>query len=52
MKKKYKDMTPEEQRKENIRLAKRDSRQALIISLAAMGVIIIRIILRAILQLQ
>lgn len=42
--KRYKDMTPDEQYEENLRRAKRDSRQARVISLAAIAVSAVNII--------
>lgn len=42
--KKYKDMSPEEQYKENLRRAKRDSRQAIFFALAAIAINIINVI--------
>lgn len=46
MKKNYKDMTPEEQRKEDIKLIKRWSRQSKIISAAALVLSITAIVIR------
>lgn len=42
--KKYEDMSPEEEYKENLRRAKRDSRQAIIFAVAAIVINIINII--------
>lgn len=42
--KKYEDMSPEEQYKENLRRAKRDSRQARLFALTAIVISIVNII--------
>lgn len=51
-KKKYEDMDPEERRNEDIRIAEKNSRQSIILSLTAIAIVVIRIIARTILQFQ
>lgn len=48
--KKYKDMTPEEQYKEDMRRAERDNRQARIIALVAIAVSLIMPFVKAFLE--
>lgn len=49
-KKKYKDMTPEERRTEDLRIAKKNNRQSRILSLTAIAIVILRAFVRAYLQ--
>lgn len=52
MKKKYRDTAPEEQHKKDIRIARKRSRQSVILSLIAIGIVILRIAVKVYLQFQ